>query len=285
VFEHGNDVMGLIMAASPHRVFIGRLGRLEVFQPIPAPDSTSPAGPHTHVLPKLLDRRRTHAASEPIPKALVPCAHFYPPHPTKDAMGKPCSFDRDRHVAFQRMLERFGDPGLVALKQKIAAAVLTGLEPSVVSVKKAVIDLKIDYPVAIDNNYAIWRAFNNRYWPAHYFIDAQGRIRHHHFGEGDYAESERVIQQLLVETGHRAGATNLVSVSPSGAEAAPDMWDLESPETYIGYKRDIGYKRAENFVSPGGAVRDMAHVYAAGEPDLNQWGCLETGRSRASTPC
>jgi hypothetical protein len=103
------------------------------------------------------------------------------------------------------------------------------------------------------------------YWPAHYFIDAQGRIRHHHFGEGDYAESERVIQQLLAEAGHGAGATNLVSVSASGAVAAPDIRDIESPETYI------GYKRAESFVSPGGAVRNMAHVYRAGEPYLNQW--------------
>jgi hypothetical protein len=134
VFEPGHGAMGLIMAASPHRVFIGRLGRLEVFQPIPAPDGRSPAGPHTHVLPKLLNRRRTHAAAEPIPTGLVPCAHFYPPHATKDAMGKPRSLDRDRHVAFQRMLERFGDPRLVALKQKITEAVLTGLEPSVVSV-------------------------------------------------------------------------------------------------------------------------------------------------------
>ena len=74
-------------------------------------------------------------------------------------------------------------------------------EKNVGNVRKAVADLEIDYPVAIDNDYAIWRAFDNQYWPAHYFIDAQGRIRHHHFGEGDYDESERVIQQLLAEAG------------------------------------------------------------------------------------
>jgi cytochrome c biogenesis protein CcdA/thiol-disulfide isomerase/thioredoxin len=159
--------------------------------------------------------------------------------------------------------EKYKDQGLVVIGVHTPEF---AFEKDIGNVKKAVIDLKIDYPVAIDNNYAIWRAFNNRYWPAHYFIDAQGRIRYHHFGEGDYAESEHVIQQLLVEAGHRAGSTNLVSVNPSGAEAAPDMRDLESPETYI------GYKRAKNFVSPGGAVRDMAHAYTAGEPHLNQWG-------------
>ena len=158
--------------------------------------------------------------------------------------------------------EKYKDQGLVVIG---AHTPEFAFEKDVGNVKNAVIDLKIDYPVAIDNDYAIWRALNNRYWPAHYFIDAQGRIRHHHFGEGDYAESERVIQQLLAEAGHRAGSTNLVRVSPSGAQAAPDKWDLESPETYI------GYKRAENFVSPGGAVHDVAYVYTAGEPDLNQW--------------
>src|SRR6516225_8076003 len=134
--------------------------------------------------------------------------------------------------------EKYKDQGLVVIG---AHTPEFAFEKDVGNVKNAVIDLKIDYPVAIDNDYAIWGALNNRYWPAHYFIDAQGRIRHHHFGEGDYAESERVIQQLLAEAGHRAGSTNLVRVSPSGAQAAPDKWDLESPETYIGYKRDIGY--------------------------------------------
>jgi len=120
--------------------------------------------------------------------------------------------------------------------------------------------------VAIDNNYAIWQAFNNQYWPAHYFIDAEGRIRHHHFGEGDYAGSERVIRQLLAEAGRTSLPAGLVSVKATGAQAAPDMGDVQSPETYI------GYDRAENFVSPGGAVQNAGHVYAAGTPRLNEWG-------------
>src|SRR5208282_6367163 len=89
-------------------------------------------------------------------------------------------------------------------------------EKNVDNVRKAVADLKIDYPVAIDNNYAIWRAFQNEYWPAHYFIDAQGRVRHHHFGEGDYDESERVIQELLAEAGKTDVSSNIVAVNASG---------------------------------------------------------------------
>ena len=111
-------------------------------------------------------------------------------------------------------------------------------------------DPKIDYPVAVDNDYAIWRAFNNEYWPAHYFIDAKGKIRHHHFGEGDYAQSEKVIQQLLAEAGKGNLLVDMVSVSATGAEAASDQADVMSPETYI------GFARAENFASPGGAVGD-----------------------------
>ena len=132
------------------------------------------------------------------------------------------------------------------------------------NVKKAIADLKIDYPVAIDNNYAIWRAFDNMYWPAHYFIDAQGRIRHHHFGEGEYAKSEEVIRQLLREAGKNV-PEQLTDVRGTGAEAAPDMANIKSPETYL------GYDRAENFMSPGGAVRDESHDYAAGVLKLNDW--------------
>jgi cytochrome c biogenesis protein CcdA/thiol-disulfide isomerase/thioredoxin len=137
-------------------------------------------------------------------------------------------------------------------------------EKNVGNVRNATASLKVDYPVAIDNDYAIWRAFGNHYWPAHYFIDAQGRIRHHHFGEGDYAESERVIQQLLAEAG-RTVANDVVSVTASGAEAAPDMTNVGSPETYI------GYDQAENFISPGGAVEDARHLYATAPPRLNEW--------------
>src|SRR5262249_21353273 len=109
---------------------------------------------------------------------------------------------------------------------------------------------------AIDNDYAIWRAFDNHYWPAHYFIDAQGRIRHHHFGEGSYDESERVIRALLAEDSKNAETSELTKVSASGAEAAADKENVRSPETYV------GYARAENFTSPGGAVKDAAHDYA-----------------------
>ena len=138
-------------------------------------------------------------------------------------------------------------------------------ERNVANVRNAVSDLKIGYPVAIDNNYEVWRAFDNEYWPAHYFIDAQGRMRYHHFGEGGYDESERVIQSLLAEAGNSGVPAGLVDVNASGAEAPPSASD-QSPETYI------GYNRADNFVSPGGLVADESHVYAAAAaPSLNQW--------------
>jgi thiol-disulfide isomerase/thioredoxin len=126
-------------------------------------------------------------------------------------------------------------------KYKAQGLVVTGVhapefafEKNVKNVRSAVAELKIDYPVAIDNDYAIWRAFNNQYWPAHYFIAAQGRIRHHHFGEGDYDESERVIQQLLGEAGNTGVSGDLVAVNAVGAEAAADMTNVGSPETYVG---------------------------------------------------
>ncbi|MEJ0095856.1 MAG: cytochrome c biogenesis protein DipZ [Methylocella sp.] len=159
--------------------------------------------------------------------------------------------------------EKYKDQGLVVIGVHSPEF---AFEKNVDNVKKAVADLKIGYPVAIDNDYAIWRAFSNQYWPAHYFIDAQGHIRHHHFGEGEYDESERVIQQLLAEAGKTDVTGALVKVNASGAEAAPDMNDVQSSETYV------GYERAENFISPGGAVKDAQHVYAAATPKLNEWG-------------
>ncbi|WP_252997022.1 thioredoxin family protein, partial [Burkholderia sola] len=147
-------------------------------------------------------------------------------------------------------------------------------ERDIGNVKKAVHDLGIDYPVAIDNGYSIWRAFNNEYWPAHYFIDAQGRIRHHHFGEGEYAQSERAIQSLLAEAGHPDALNvplGLAGAPAKGALAAADSADVRSPETYV------GYARAESFASPGGVVRDAAHRYdAPAGPDLNGWGLAGT---------
>ena len=144
--------------------------------------------------------------------------------------------------------------------------------------KKAVETFKIDYPVAIDNDYTIWRAFENEYWPAHYFIDANGKVRHHHFGEGEYDESERVIQKLLAEAGNKSIPTGTVAVNGSGAEAASVKADVDSPETYI------GYDRSNHFISPGGVVQDESHLYAAGEPQLNEWslvGKWTVGNERA----
>jgi cytochrome c biogenesis protein CcdA/thiol-disulfide isomerase/thioredoxin len=159
--------------------------------------------------------------------------------------------------------EKYKDQGLVVIG---VHAPEFAFEKNIDNVKKAVADLKVNYPVAIDNDYKIWRAFENEYWPAHYFIDAQGRVRHHHFGEGNYEESERVIQQLLAEAGQKNVASNIVNVSASGAEASADLSRVKSPETYI------GYDRAENFISPGGAVHDAGHDYDIGKPELNQWG-------------
>jgi hypothetical protein len=134
LMEPGNPAMGVILATNPHRVFVSRLGRIEVFQPIPPAHGKSPQGPHTHVLPNLLHRRRTHAATEQIPDGWVPCAHLYPAHPARDARGRGRPFDPARHDAFQDMLRRFGDPKLVELKQRVVAAIAAGEDPSVVPI-------------------------------------------------------------------------------------------------------------------------------------------------------
>ena len=134
------------------------------------------------------------------------------------------------------------------------------------NVRRAVQDMRITYPVATDNNYAVWGAFGNHYWPALYFADAQGRIRHHHFGEGEYGQSEMVIQQLLAEAGSTGAGTGLVSADTRGLEVPADWASLRSPENYT------GYQRTENFASPGGAAPGKPHVYTAPtELGLNQW--------------
>jgi len=164
-----------------------------------------------------------------------------------------------------------------AAKYKDAGLVVIGVhtpefafEKERSNVEKAVRDLKITYPVAIDSDYKIWEAFNNEYWPAHYFIDGKGRIRYHHFGEGEYDESERVIQELLKENGAQlslsAATPAAISVAGEGAEAAPDNADVRSPETYV------GYHRAEHFASTQAIAQDAKRDYSPRPRlSLNQW--------------
>ena len=160
--------------------------------------------------------------------------------------------------------EKYRDQGLVVVG---VHAPEFAFERDVANVTKAMKDLGIAYPVAVDNKYAIWRAFNNQYWPAHYFIDARGRLRHHHFGEGNYAESERVIQQLLQEAGAVQVAQGLAEVNAGGIQQAADLDSVRSPETYL------GYARGENFASTPKAVHDQAVAYAApARLPLNAWG-------------
>src|SRR5690349_16473017 len=134
------------------------------------------------------------------------------------------------------------------------------------NVRRAVQDMRIAYPVATDNNYAVWRAFDNYYWPALYFADAQGNIRHHHYGEGEYQQSEMVIQHLLDAAGSAGIGKELVAVDPDGIEAAADWANLRSPETYT------GYARTESFASPGGARLGVRQTYTLpAELRLNDW--------------
>jgi cytochrome c biogenesis protein CcdA/thiol-disulfide isomerase/thioredoxin len=161
-----------------------------------------------------------------------------------------------------------------AAKYKDSGLVVIGVhtpefpfEKDLANVQKAVRDLGITYPVALDNNSAIWNAFNNEYWPAHYFIDATGKVRYHHFGEGDYDQSERWIQDLLKERdAQQALPGGVVSVEGQGAEAASEVSEVESPETYV------GYDRAKGFASPEGMDLDTPRIYSTpSHLELNQW--------------
>jgi thiol-disulfide isomerase/thioredoxin len=134
------------------------------------------------------------------------------------------------------------------------------------NVRQAVRELGITYPVAMDNDYRVWRAFHNKFWPAHYFIDSTGRVRFHHFGEGGYDESETWIRTLLEERNHQPLPNSSTTIAASGAEAASNPDAVQSPETYI------GYTRAQNFASPGSFDEDDPHVYRApASLDLNAW--------------
>jgi thiol-disulfide isomerase/thioredoxin len=158
---------------------------------------------------------------------------------------------------------KYKDAGLVVIG---VHAPEFGFERERANVENAVRDLKVTYPVAIDRNHTIWQAFSNEYWPADYFIDGKGRIRYHHFGEGEYVQSERVIQELLKENGATGVDGSTVSISADGAEAPPSA-DVQSPETYV------GYGRAERFASRERFAPDSRRTYSPpASPSLNQWG-------------
>jgi len=148
--------------------------------------------------------------------------------------------------------EKYKDKGLVVIGIHTPEF---RFEKNIDNIRREVKALRVDYPVAVDSEYAIWRAFNNNYWPAQYFIDAEGRVRHTHFGEGSYDQSEMAIQRLLMEAGASGIGDGLVSVEPRGFEVGADWASLKSPENYV------GYERTEGFASPGGAARDKSRMY------------------------
>jgi hypothetical protein len=139
-------------------------------------------------------------------------------------------------------------------------------EKNVDAIRHSIMETGIDYPIAIDSDYAIWRAFKNQYWPALYIADGEGRIRHHHFGEGEYEHSERTIQQMLTEAGVSGIGRDLAAVEARGAEVAADWASLKSPENYV------GYGRTENFASADGPVVGKPHVYTVpARLSVNHW--------------
>ena len=169
--------------------------------------------------------------------------------------------------------EKYKDHGLVVLG---IHAPEFAFEKNESNVKRAVRDLGIKYPVALDNNYAIWQSFNNQYWPAHYFIDAKGHIRGHHFGEGDYDGSEELIRQLLLEAGAHDLPPTVSDIRKEGIQASADEKHVGSPETYI------GYERAQHFVSPGGFGRGAEKTYSVpGSLNMNEWGLSGSWRMDA----
>lgn len=159
--------------------------------------------------------------------------------------------------------EKYGNHGLVVIGVHTPEF---SFERKVDNIRWALKDMKITYPIAVDSDYAIWRAFNNQYWPASYFIDAKGHIRHHQFGEGNYQECEMVIQQLLSDAGIGEFDRKPVSVIANGAEVAADLDSLRSPETYL------GYERTQNFTSSHGVPWNRPHAYEApARLGLNSW--------------
>jgi thiol-disulfide isomerase/thioredoxin len=159
--------------------------------------------------------------------------------------------------------EKYREQGLVVINVQTPEF---EFEKNVDNVKWASKEMRVTYPTAVDNDFAIWNAFNNQYWPALYIVDAKGRIRHHQFGEGGYEESEKIIRQLLAEAGKGAVGAELATTDARGPEVAADWSDLRSPESYV------GYARGENFASQGGVASDKSRVYAIPEQlKLNHW--------------
>ncbi len=159
--------------------------------------------------------------------------------------------------------EKYRDQGLVVIGVHTPEF---PFEHDIDNVRRAVQVMNVPYPVAVDSDYAIWRGFDNHYWPALYFVDAQGRVRHQQFGEGEYEQAERFIQQLLAEAGAVGVARDLVAVEGRGFEAPAAWADLKSEENYV------GYERTEGFASPGGAAPDQPRVYATpARLELNRW--------------
>jgi thiol-disulfide isomerase/thioredoxin len=159
--------------------------------------------------------------------------------------------------------ERYAEAGLVVVGVHTPEF---DVERDADNVRRAVADLRVAYPVAVDTDYAIWDAFGNQYWPAVYLVDARGRVRHHHFGEGGEDRTEQAIRQLLTEAGARDPGATPAPVDAAGAEVAADWDSLASPETYL------GYARTANSASAGGMVPDERHLY--GPPAAlrrNQW--------------
>lgn len=162
--------------------------------------------------------------------------------------------------------EKYKDQGLVVVGVHTPEF---SFEHTVENVRRAATDMRVAYPIAIDNDYAVWSAFNNHYWPALYVVDANGHIRHHHFGEGGYERTERAIQRLLGVARIGGIGDDLVPAVASGVEAAADWGDLESPETYL------GYERTENFASPGGMTVGGSSFYIVpAQLGLNEWALM-----------
>jgi thiol-disulfide isomerase/thioredoxin len=170
--------------------------------------------------------------------------------------------------------EKYKDHGLVVIGVHTPEF---DFEHDLENVRREVKDLRVDYPVAVDNDYGIWSAFDNHYWPALYFVDAQGQIRHHQFGEGQYEQSEMILQMLLTEAGLGGIGNGPVAVDPRGVEVAADWDSLRSPENYL------GFERTENFASPDGAVLNTPYAYAAPtQLRLNHWALAGAWTVRAS---